>query len=62
VEEFLRALASNARLTMHVSIQAGANVHHMMEAVFKAVARALCSAVAVDPAQIGVPSTKGTLT
>jgi imidazoleglycerol-phosphate dehydratase len=62
VEEFFRALATNARLTMHVSIEAGSNVHHMIEAVFKAAARALAAAVQLDAADPRVPSTKGTLT
>jgi imidazoleglycerol-phosphate dehydratase len=61
VEEFLRAMASHARLTLHVGIEAGGNVHHMIEAVFKAVARALREAVALDPDGSGIPSTKGTL-
>ena len=61
VEEFFRALALNGRLTLHLSIQRGANVHHMIEAAFKAAARALRAAVAVDPDHRGVPSTKGTL-
>jgi imidazoleglycerol-phosphate dehydratase len=61
-EEFLRALAANAKLTLHVTIEAGTNVHHMIEAVFKALARALRGAVALDPSETGVPSTKGTLT
>ena len=60
-EEFLRALAANARLTLHVAIEAGTNVHHMIEAVFKALARALRQAVAVDPDEPGIPSTKGVL-
>jgi imidazoleglycerol-phosphate dehydratase len=60
-EEFFRALAANARLTLHVTIERGANVHHMIEAAFKALARALRLAVAVDPGEQGVPSTKGTL-
>ena len=60
-EEFLRALAANARLTLHVTLEAGSNVHHMTEAVFKALARALRAAVAIDPLQSGVPSTKGVL-
>ncbi|MGZ4185319.1 MAG: imidazoleglycerol-phosphate dehydratase HisB [Solirubrobacteraceae bacterium] len=60
-EEFFRALASNARLTLHVSVEAGTNVHHVIEAVFKAFARALRAAVAIDPSERGVPSTKGTL-
>jgi len=61
-EEFFRAVASAARLTLHVELQAGTNAHHMIEACFKAFARALRRAVAVDPEETGVPSTKGTLT
>jgi imidazoleglycerol-phosphate dehydratase len=61
-EEFLRAAAVNARLTLHVIVEAGTNVHHMIEAAFKAFARALRAAVAIDPTEPGVPSTKGTLT
>ena len=60
-EEFFRALASNAKLTLHITVQAGTNVHHVIEAVFKAFARALRTAVAIDPTERGVPSTKGTL-
>src|SRR5689334_21968147 len=60
-EEFFRALASNARLTVHLTVQAGTNIHHVIEAVFKAFARALRAAVAIDPQERGVPSTKGTL-
>jgi imidazoleglycerol-phosphate dehydratase len=61
-EEFFRAVASAARLTLHLDLQAGTNAHHMIEACFKAFARALRAAVTVDPAETGVPSTKGTLT
>jgi imidazoleglycerol-phosphate dehydratase len=61
-EEFFRAVASAARLTLHLELQAGTNAHHMIEACFKAFARALRAAVAVDPTESGVPSTKGTLT
>ena len=61
-EEFFRALASNARLTLHLTVQAGTNAHHVIEAIFKACARALRAAVAIDPGETGVPSTKGTLT
>ena len=61
-EEFFRALALNARLTLHVQVQSGNNAHHMIEAAFKALARALRAAVALDPTETGVPSTKGTLT
>ena len=60
--EFFRAVASAARLTLHIELQAGANAHHMIEACFKAFARALRIAVAIDPEEPGVPSTKGTLT
>jgi imidazoleglycerol-phosphate dehydratase len=61
-EEFFRAVASAARLTLHLELQAGTNAHHMIEACFKAFARALRTAVAIDPSESGVPSTKGTLT
>ena len=61
-EEFFRAVASAARLTLHLELQAGTNAHHMIEACFKAFARALRVAVAVDPSEPGIPSTKGTLT
>jgi len=61
-EEFFRAVASAARLTLHIELQAGTNAHHMIEACFKAFARALRAAVALDATETGVPSTKGTLT
>ena len=61
-EEFFRALASAAKLTLHLRVEAGSNAHHMIEAAFKAFARALRQAVAIDPTEAGVPSTKGTLT
>jgi imidazoleglycerol-phosphate dehydratase len=61
-EEFVRAVASAARATVHVRIDAGTNAHHMIEAAFKALARALGTAAAVDPRAGGaVPSTKGVL-
>ena len=60
-EEFFRAVSSTAKLTLHVSVDAGSNAHHMIEAAFKAFARALRQAVALDPGETGVPSTKGTL-
>ena len=59
--EFFRAVASNAKLTLHLSNPYGANAHHMIEACFKAFARALRIAVTIDPGETGVPSTKGTL-
>jgi imidazoleglycerol-phosphate dehydratase len=61
-EEFMRAVAGAARLTLHIELQAGTNAHHMIEAAFKAFARALRGAVSLDPTETGVPSTKGTLT
>ena len=61
-EEFFRAMASNAKLTLHVGTRYGSNAHHLIEACFKAFARALREAVAIDPGESGVPSTKGTLT
>jgi imidazoleglycerol-phosphate dehydratase len=61
-EEFFRALANAAKLTLHLRVEAGTNAHHMIEAAFKAFARALREAAAIDPTEIGVPSTKGTLT
>ncbi|MGH2944440.1 MAG: imidazoleglycerol-phosphate dehydratase HisB [Solirubrobacteraceae bacterium] len=62
LEEFFRAVVNNARITLHLEVQAGTNAHHMIEASFKAFARALRAAVALDPTETGVPSTKGTLT
>ena len=61
-EEFFRAVANNSKLTLHVRVRYGSNAHHMIEAAFKAFARALREAVSIDPDEPGVPSTKGTLT
>jgi len=61
VEEFLRALAVNAGLTLHVSILAGRDAHHMAEGIFKALGRALDIAVSHDERVKGIPSTKGVL-
>jgi len=61
-EEFLQALSRSAGLTVHVRLLAGKNAHHAVEAIFKALARALSDAVAIDPhAPDSVPSTKGVL-
>jgi imidazoleglycerol-phosphate dehydratase len=60
-EEFFRAVANNAKVTLHLRVRYGSNAHHMIEACFKAFARALREAVAIDPNESGVPSTKGTL-
>jgi len=60
--EWFRAFATHAGITLHVTLRAGANSHHIAEACFKALARALRAAVAEDPRAAGaVPSTKGVL-
>jgi imidazoleglycerol-phosphate dehydratase len=61
VEEFLRAVAVNGAMNLHVEILAGRDAHHMAEGVFKALARALEVATRIDPRVEGVPSTKGVL-
>ena len=61
VQEFLQALATHAKVTLHVNVPYGSNDHHIAEAIFKALARALKAAVARDPRAGGVPSTKGVL-
>jgi imidazoleglycerol-phosphate dehydratase len=61
VEEFFRAVANNARLTVHVRLLAGTNAHHMIEASFKSFARALRAATSFDESEQGIPSTKGLL-
>ena len=60
-EEFFRAVANTAKLTLHVTVERGTNTHHMVEAAFKAFARALREAVSIDPDEQGIPSTKGLL-
>lgn len=59
--EFFRAIALNAGLTVHMDLLRGDNPHHIVEAAFKAFARALDGATALDPRVVGVPSTKGGL-
>ena len=61
VPEFMRALAVNAGITLHLHQLAGANSHHVVEAAFKSLALALRDAVALDPRRPGMPSTKGSL-
>jgi imidazoleglycerol-phosphate dehydratase len=62
IREFISRLASVAGMNLHVTVPRGANDHHIAEAIFKALARALRQAKSIDPAQKGqVPSTKGTL-
>ncbi len=58
----LETLASHARMNLHVQVLYGRNDHHKLEAIFKALARALDQATQIDPRREGVPSTKGTLT
>lgn len=61
VHEFLWKLALEARITLHVIVHYGQNTHHMIEAVFKALGRAIDEATSIDPRVQGVPSTKGVL-
>ncbi|ANB56955.1 imidazoleglycerol-phosphate dehydratase family protein [Anoxybacillus sp. B7M1] len=61
VHEFLWKLALEARMNLHVIVHYGRNTHHMIEAVFKALGRALAEATMIDPRVKGVPSTKGML-
>ncbi|CAM3769819.1 imidazoleglycerol-phosphate dehydratase HisB [Cohnella lubricantis] len=61
VHEFLWKFALEARITLHVIVHYGRNTHHMIEAVFKALGRAIDEATAIDPRVKGVPSTKGVL-
>lgn len=59
---FFESFAVTARCNLHARLLYGRDDHHKAEALFKALARALCAAVALDPRREGVPSTKGTLT
>ena len=60
-EDFLQALSQNAGLDLHVDMRYGRSPHHVVEAVFKGTARALRTAVEIDPRQTGLPSVKGAL-
>ena len=60
-EVFFEAVARAAKMNLHVTLETGHNLHHCVEVCFKAFARALRSAIEVDPRQTGVPSTKGHL-
>ena len=62
VHEFLWKFALEARINLHVIVPYGRNTHHIIEAIFKALARALDDAIQIDPRVKGVPSTKGLLT
>jgi imidazoleglycerol-phosphate dehydratase len=61
VEEFLRAFAMQAKVTLHVDVLAGKDAHHIAEAIFKGLARALDQATQIDGRVQGIPSTKGAL-
>ncbi|WP_077356496.1 imidazoleglycerol-phosphate dehydratase HisB [Virgibacillus halodenitrificans] len=61
VEEFFQAFASNAKLTLHINLEYGKNSHHIIEAIFKGVGRALDQASQINPRINGIPSTKGIL-
>lgn len=61
VEEFWKAVVTNARMNLHIELLYGRNTHHIFEAIFKAAARALCLATRIDSRVQGVPSTKGVL-
>ena len=61
VEEFCRAFTNNARLNLHINVPYGTNNHHIAEAIFKAIGRALADAVKIIPGVDDVPSTKGML-
>jgi len=61
VAEFFRAVVNHARMTLHVRVLAGGDVHHTIEAAFKGFGKALRQAVTIDPRMVGVPSTKGVL-
>lgn len=59
--EFFRAFCQHGGLTLHIRVLYGTNAHHMLEAAFKALGRALAAAVSLDPRRSGIPSSKGTL-
>lgn len=61
VEEFLRAFVMEARITLHIDLLYGQEIHHKIEAIFKGLGKALHQAVAINPGTRGIPSTKGIL-
>ncbi|TAN42405.1 MAG: imidazoleglycerol-phosphate dehydratase HisB [Nitrospirae bacterium] len=61
IEDFMHGFVANAGVTLHINVAYGRNTHHIIEAVFKALGRALRQAVQIDPRVKGVPSTKGKL-
>ncbi len=62
IEDFMQAFATTGGLNLHINLRYGRNPHHIAEATFKALAKALVQALALDARVAGVPSTKGTLT
>jgi imidazoleglycerol-phosphate dehydratase len=61
IEDFLHAFVSHSRITLHINVPYGRNTHHIIEAVFKALGRALRKAAEIDPRVKGLPTTKGKL-
>ncbi|MHB8881579.1 MAG: imidazoleglycerol-phosphate dehydratase HisB [Thermodesulfovibrionales bacterium] len=61
IEDFMHGFVAHAGITLHINVAYGRNTHHIIEAVFKALGRALRQAVQIDPRVKGVPSTKGKL-
>ena len=61
IEDFLQAFVSNSSITLHVNVLYGRNTHHIIEAIFKGLGRALRQAVTIDPRIKGLPTTKGKL-
>lgn len=61
VQEFFQGFVNHARVTLHINVEYGTNTHHIIEAVFKAFARALDKASSLNPRVKGIPSTKGVL-
>lgn len=61
IEDFLQAFSSHAGITLHIGVPYGRNTHHIIEAIFKALGRALRQAATIDPRVKGIPSTKGKL-
>ena len=61
IEDFLQAFVSNSSITLHINALYGRNIHHIIEAIFKGLGRALREAVTINPKVKGIPSTKGKL-
>jgi imidazoleglycerol-phosphate dehydratase len=61
IEDFLQAFVSSSSITLHVGVLYGRNIHHIIEAIFKGLGRALREAVSINPKVKGIPSTKGRL-